>query len=64
MVVHLHEVVEGVIVPTSTVALDLSLAAAPHSGVDARCPRDQPVEGGEVAHSCPAHGAHDCFVKV
>ena len=50
--------------PTSTIAPDLSLAAEPHSGVDAQCPRDQPLEGGEVAHSCPAHGANDCFVQV
>ena len=64
MVVRLHEVVQGVMVPTSTVAPDLSLAAAPHSGVDAPRPQDQPLEGGEVAHSCPAHGAHDCFVQV
>ena len=64
MVVRLHEVVQGVMVPTSTVAPYLSIAAASHSGVDARRPREQPVEVCEVAHSCPAHGAHDCFVQV
>ena len=68
MVVHLHEVVvvveEGVIVPDCTVATDLFDAAASRLGVGAQHPRDQSLEGGEIADSCPAHGAHDGFVQV
>ena len=66
MVVRLHAVVvvEMFIVPIAIAAPDPSCAAAPHSGVEARRPRNQSIEGGKVAHSCPAHGAHDGFVQV
>ena len=66
LVVRLHVVVvvEVVMVPNSIAAPDPPSAAAPHSGVEARRPRNQPIEGRKIAHCCPAHGAHDCFVQV